>query len=64
MLKQNVPEGFVVLSFCVCMGLTVGTLATGGGFIDLSDMVASVWWIATCINAHSIISRLALPVRD
>jgi hypothetical protein len=43
-----------ILSICVSVALTVGVLAAGRGWFP--DLQAASWWIATCINTHSLAS--------
>jgi predicted cobalt transporter CbtA len=57
MKQSDLLAGFAIVMFLISVGVTVGMWAKGSNWIDLS-----LWWIAACINAHSIISRLA--VRD
>ena len=46
--------GFAIVLFLFSTGMAVAVWVKGGNLPD-----PSLWWIAACINAHSIISRLA-----
>jgi hypothetical protein len=58
-MKQiDLLAGFAIIMFLISLGITV---AVATGLINNALWASPVsWWLATCINAHSIISRLAM----
>jgi predicted cobalt transporter CbtA len=52
--QADTLAGFAIVLFLISMGMAVAMWAMG---TNLND--PAMWWIAACINAHSIISRLA-----
>jgi predicted cobalt transporter CbtA len=56
MKQSDLLAGLAIVMFLISIGITVTMWAkAGSNWID-----PSLWWIAACINAHSIISRLAM----
>lgn len=54
MKQTDLLAGFAIVLFLFSMGMAVAVWVKGGNLPD-----PAFWWIAACINAHSIISRLA-----
>jgi hypothetical protein len=62
--KQYGLEGFAIVLFCASLAMT---LMVGACFFRVCvfnhtwfpDIWAGISWIAACISAHTIISRLA-----
>jgi hypothetical protein len=64
MPRQYKLEGFAIVLFCASVAMVIAVGACffkfcTFGFSWFPDKWASALWIAACINAHSIISRLA-----
>ena len=57
MKKPDLVEGFAILMFVVSLAMTVGLSIYKG---DIS--IGGVWWMAACINTHSLVS-LAMQQR-
>ena len=57
MKQADILVGFAIVLFLISMGMTVAFAVLKGSGYGYVDPV--LWWIAACINAHSIISRLA-----
>ena len=57
MKQADILTGFAIVLFLISLGMTVALAAMKG--IAGINVDPALWWIAACINAHSIISRLA-----